>query len=100
MHQGLVQRKGYKEWGDRIGFAYNWDKDTQKSKWGRSKLPITIDTSHEITMGLPDVITWEDELYWNLRKGARGNIKVLATTLDGKGDGKGDGNGDDGVAVL
>jgi len=84
MHQGLVVRKNYDGWADRIGFAYSWTKGEQKSNWGAFNSPINLNTEHEIFKGFDKTITFKDELYWNLKKGSRGKITVLGTTQSPK----------------
>ena len=80
LHQGLVLRNNYNEWADRVGFAYSWAKGPENSKWGNYENPVTIDNTSEILAGFPRQITFKDELYWNMRKGTRGKITVLAET--------------------
>jgi type 1 glutamine amidotransferase len=81
VHQALVQRKGYDEWAKRIGFAFSWDTPPARSKWGRGKLKISLDTQHDIFRGFPETIEVSDELYWNLRAGTKGKVSVLGKTL-------------------
>jgi len=89
MHQGLVSRKSYNEWAERIGFAFSWAKGKERSKWGAFNNPITLKTEHEIFKGFSNPVTFNDELYWNLKKGSKGKISVLGTTKAPKGE-KGD----------
>jgi len=79
LHQALVQRKRVDQWAERIGYAYSWDREGA-SKWGPMDGPIEVDASHEIFSGFPDSFRLKDELYWNLKKGARGKITVLGET--------------------
>jgi type 1 glutamine amidotransferase len=79
LHQGLVQRTTYDEWADRIGYSFSWAPKKARSKWGTFNNPITLKTDHAILKGFPSSVTFKDELYWNLRKGTRGNISVLGT---------------------
>ena len=81
IHQGLVQRAGYDNWANRIGFAFSWEKTDAMSKWGRGNLEIEIDTSHEIFRGFPNIVTVPDELYWNLKRGSVGETTVLGKTF-------------------
>ena len=80
LHQGLVQRKRYNDWADRVGFAFSWDYGEKRSKWGRFDSPITLDTTHEIFSGFPKSVTFQDELYWNMQRGDRGKITILGET--------------------
>lgn len=86
LHQGLVSRKSYDELAERIGFAFSWAKGTQRSKWGKFNNPITLKTEHEIFKGFSNPITFNDELYWNLKKGSKGKVSVLGTTKAPKGE--------------
>ncbi len=89
IHQGLVQRRGYDNWADRVGYAFSWDRSPAKSKWGKGDLEIGIDTSHEIFRGFPKRVAVNEELYWNLKKGTRGRITVLGETAAPKSNGAG-----------
>jgi type 1 glutamine amidotransferase len=80
LHQGLVQRKRYNDWADRVGFAFSWDGGEKGSKWGRFDNAITLDSTHEIFSGFPKSVTFKDEFYWNLHKGDRGTITILGET--------------------
>lgn len=80
LHQGLVSKKSYNEWAERIGFAFSWEKGKEQSKWGTFSTPIYINAQHEIFKGFSNSISFNDELYWNLKKGSQGKIKILGTT--------------------
>ncbi|MDP0490933.1 MAG: ThuA domain-containing protein [Verrucomicrobiota bacterium JB023] len=80
-HQGIVQRKGYEEWAERIGLAFSWEQGASRSRWGKGLLTISLDTSHEIFRGFPKEVQMKDELYWNFKKGSRGRVTVLGETL-------------------
>ena len=81
LHQGIVQKKGYDDWAERVGLAFSWEKGASKSRWGKGPLNISLDTSHEIFKGFPDEVSFKDELYWNFKKGSRGKVTVLGETL-------------------
>ena len=82
LHQGLVQRGSHLQWAERIGFAFNWEEGEARSKWGEfDNHQITLDTSAEIFSDFPSSITFSDELYWNLKKGSRGEITILGETI-------------------
>lgn len=80
IHQGLVQRAGYDEWAERIGYSFSWAKGDAKSKWGQGTMDVDLESGNEILKGFPKQVTMKDELYWNLKKGSRGKITTLATT--------------------
>lgn len=86
LHQGLVTRKGYNELAERIGFAFSWAKGPEKSKWGKFNNPISLKIEHDIFKGFPTTITFDDELYWNLKKGSKGKVTVLGVTKAPKGE--------------
>lgn len=79
MHQGLVLKKNYNDWAERIGYAFSWAKGDERSKWGQFQNPISLKTEHEIFKGFENPVTFNDELYWNLKKGSKGKITVLGT---------------------